>query len=388
MALKKGKGMVHRLYGWRVSYFTAKLSCYLNYKQIPYEEKYMNAFDLYHTAKKKVGTPVMPILVTPKGEWLQDTKDIIDEMEKRYPEHSVYPKTPCKKFVSLVLETWADEFWVPHAMHYRWNRPESVTFFLAEAGQNLLPYFPSFIRDYASSIVKQTLVGFLPSVGVRPAQYVIVEEWTVDMLNKLDSHFEAHPYLLGETPSIGDFALAGPLVAHLGRDPWPKEHLISKTPHVRQWIERISTLSYKDVPGADSDNDDDEIPATLMPMLRAISQEFLPMISETIPPVEELSKDPKFSTGRPLPRTLHDITFPMHNASYSRSAIPFHLWKVQNIIDRVAQDSDEDKRRLDVWLDQVAGDFNGKEILKMKFPRLERVGVRVKIQQSGERQQK
>lgn len=342
----------------------------------------MNVFDLYYTAKKKVGTPVMPILVTPKGEWLQDTKDIIQEMEKRYLEHSVYPKTPCKRFVSLVLETWADEFWVPHAMHYRWNRPDSVTFFLEEAGHNLFPYFPRFIRDYASSIVKQTLVGYLPSVGVRPEQYVIVEEWTVDMLNKLDSHFQAHPYLLGETPSIGDFALAGPLVAHLGRDPWPKEHLISKTPHVRQWIERISTLSYKDVtPGADSDNDD-EIPATLMPMLRAISKEFLPMITETVPQVEELSKNPKFSTGHPLPRTLEDITFPMHNASYSRRAIPFHLWKIQSIIDEMSQESNENKQRLDAWLDHVADDFNGKEILKMKFPRLERVGVRVKIQQS------
>jgi glutathione S-transferase len=374
--------MLHRLYGWKVSYFTAKLGCYLNYKQIPYQEKYMNAFDLYYTAKKKVGIPVMPILVTPQGEWLQDTKAIIDEMEKRYPEHSVYPKTPCKRFVSLVLEAWADEFWVPHAMHYRWNRPESVEFFLAEAGQNLLPNFPSFLRNAAGSIVKKTLVGYLPSVGVRPEQYAIVEKWTVDMLNKLDSHFEVHPYLLGDTPSIGDFALAGPLVAHLGRDTWPKEHLISKTPHVRQWIERISTLSHKDVTLGPLSEDNDEIPATLFPMLRAISQEFLPMISETIPPVEELSKNPKFSTGRPLPRTLEDITFPMHNSSYSRRATPFHLWKVQGILDHVSSQSNEDKKQLNVWLEKVAGEFNGKGFLELNFPRLERVGVRVKIQQS------
>lgn len=338
----------------------------------------MNAFDLYYTAPKKVGVTVMPILVTPKGEWLQDTKDIIDEMEKRYPDHSIYPQTPCKKFVSLVLETWADEYWIPHAMHYRWNRKESIEFFEKEASAILFPYFPKFIQDYACGFVTKTLIGYLPSVGVRPNQYPIVEGWTVDMLDKLNAHFAVHPFLLGVTPSIGDIGLAGPLVAHLGRDTWPKENLISKYPYVKQWIDRIQNTSSKDIaPTLETD----EIPATLMPILHVISKEFIPMLSNSIPTIEEVIKNPKFSSGRLLPRTLDDVTFPMFGQPFSRRITPFHLWKIQNIIDRYHNDTQENQKALDDWLNQVAGQFNGKELLQMKFPRLDRVGFRVKVHQ-------
>jgi glutathione S-transferase len=370
--------MAYRLYGWRVSYFTAKLRCYLNYKKIPYEEKPMNVIDLYHTAKNKVGVSVMPILVTPQNEWLQDTKDIINEMERRFPERPVYPLTPCKRYVSQVIETWADEFWVPHAMHYRWNRPESVSFFQAEAARNLFPYGPRFLQNYASDKVKTTLVNYLPFVGVTPNQYAILEDWTVDMLTKLDSHFAIHPYLLGSSPSIGDFGLAGPLVAHLGRDTWPKEHLIPNTPHLQQWIERMDALSSPDLPqGSESD----EIPPTLLPILAAISREFIPMMAQTILAVEPLSANPKFLTGSPLPRSLQEIHFPMHQSPYSRHATPFHLWKIQNIIDAVQSDSADNRRMLEAWLEEVKDQFDGKEILEMRFPRLDRVGVRVRFHQ-------
>lgn len=367
---------IYQLYGWRLSYFTMKLKCYLTCKQIPFEEKPMNAFDLYYMANKKVGVSVMPILVTPKGDWLQDTKDIIDEMEKRYPEHSIYPKTPCKKFVSLVLESWADEYWIPHAMHYRWNRKESVDFFEKEASRNLFPFFPKFIQNYGSGMVMKTLIGYLPSVGVRPNQYPIVEDWTVDMLEKLNDHFAAHPFLLGGTPSIGDIGLAGPLVAHLGRDTWPKENLISKYPHVKEWIDRIQNTSLKDLPPT---LETDDIPTTLMPILNVISKEFIPMLSSSVPPIEKVANDPKFSSGRPLPRTLDDVTFTMFGQPFSRRATPFHLWKVQNIIDVYQNDTNENKATLDAWLQKVDGQFNGKDLLQLKFPRLDRVGVRVKV---------
>lgn len=374
--------MSYKLYGWRVSYFTSKLKCYLKYKNILFEEKPMNAFDLYYTAQKKVGARVMPILLTPNNEWLGDTKDIIDELERRFPESKVYPSTPCKRFVSLLLETWADEFWVPHAMHYRWNRPESVLFFENEVSKLLFPYGPRILQNYGVGKVKHTLIGFLPFVGVRPNQYEAIEEWTENMLQILDEHFSKHSYLLGDIPTIGDFGLAGPLVAHLGRDTWPKEHLISKTPNVKKWIENISTLSYKDINITQNTDESDEIPSTLIPILNIISNEFIPMLSQTANLVNDLSKIPKFQTNRPLPRSLEDVTIQMNQHSFSRAGTPFHLWKVQKIIENINNSlSDEEKNQLQSWLHKEENHFKGNDLLHLQFPHLERVGVRVRFQQ-------
>lgn len=100
---------VHTLYGWRLSYYTAKVLCYLRYKNIPFVEKPMTFIDIQYRAQKHTGAKVMPIVVTPNGEWIQDTRIIIEHMERLYPEAPVFPITPRKLFVSGLIESWADD---------------------------------------------------------------------------------------------------------------------------------------------------------------------------------------------------------------------------------------------------------------------------------------
>src|SRR3546814_11453768 len=102
---------------------------------------------------------------------------------------------------------WADEWWIPAAMHYRWSFPENYLLFEADAGNALLPGFPRFAKDRLAAYVASTLRGYLPSVGVVPAQFAMMERWTENMLDALDRHFSLLPFLFGSTPSIADFAL-------------------------------------------------------------------------------------------------------------------------------------------------------------------------------------
>src|SRR3546814_13148412 len=69
----------------------------------------------------KTGAMVMPVVVTPEGEWLQDTTHIVDVLEQRFPDAPVLPATPRQRIVAELLEMWADEWWIPAAMHYRWS---------------------------------------------------------------------------------------------------------------------------------------------------------------------------------------------------------------------------------------------------------------------------
>jgi glutathione S-transferase len=88
------RGAPYILYGWHLSYFTGKARCYLRYKKIPFIEKPVDFYTLTRRIKRHTGAVVMPVVVTPEGEWLQDTSLIIDRLEERFPAKSVVPMRP------------------------------------------------------------------------------------------------------------------------------------------------------------------------------------------------------------------------------------------------------------------------------------------------------
>lgn len=273
-------------------------------------EKFISFFEM-DMIKKQTGAMVMPAVMTPDGEWLQDSRHIIEKMEIEYPTPSVFPSTPRRKFISGLLEAWGDEYWLSPAMYYRWNMPENVESFKREAGDNLLPWTPRFIKNLVANKTAAVLISYLPAVGIVPDQHKMMEEWTVDMVQKLNAHFEHHPYLLGDIPTIGDFGLAGPFVAHLGYDPASKKALLSDSPHLSSWIDRVSTVSHLDI-ATNAGPETDDIPETLLPVLHSVFTEFMPMLQASVAPVCELSNLAKFTTeGKKLPRSLGPVQFPM-----------------------------------------------------------------------------
>src|SRR3546814_7120911 len=113
----------------------------------------------------KTGAMVMPVVVTPEGEWLQDTTHIVDVLEQRFPDAPVLPATPRQRIVAELLEMWADEWWIPAAMHYRWSFPANSLLFEADAGNALLPGFPRFAKNRLAAYVadrKSTRLNAIP----------------------------------------------------------------------------------------------------------------------------------------------------------------------------------------------------------------------------------
>ncbi len=354
-------------YAWQLSYFSGKTRSYLRYKNIPFIEKPIDFYTFSVRAKKHTNAAVMPIVVTPEGEWLQDTSHIIDRLEQRFTEAPVVPATPVQRMASYLIEAWADEWWLVVAMYTRWCHPENYPLFLNDAGKGLLPWFPRFLQDRLGAKAANQMRSHLPSLGLVPGQIEMVAEWTRNALDLLEQHFNKYPFLFGDKPSIGDFGLIGPLYAHLGRDPWSKRELIDTRPSVRAWVDRMNkpqALSGKFMPG-------DTIPETLTPIFKMISLEFLPMVEGILREVKIAI--PKCPPGKPLPRGLGEVSFPMGNGSYRRAAIPYILWMVQRILDMYRQMPPKDQADVRAWLRSVGGEH----LLELEIPRLRRVGLRV-----------
>lgn len=366
MASSRPSVRPHLLHAWHLSYFSGKTRAYLRYKGIPFVERPIDVVTLMWRIPRHVGARVMPVVVTPRGEWLQDTTDICDTLEVRYPQAPVLPATPAQRVVALLLEAWADEWWVPVAMHYRWSYAENYALFERDAGNALLPGLPAFARRRMAAYVADLLRGYLPRVGVVPQQYALLEGWTVGMLDHLEVHFATLPYLLGQRPSVADFALLGPLYAHLSRDPWPARELVAPRPHLSDWVRRMNTPQ----PRSGAFLADDVIPATLRPVLDAVFGEFYPMLAGIRGAVAEALASAA-RAGRPLPRSLGVIEFPMGAGRYRRDAMPYTLWMMQRVQDEYAALSAEARAGVDAAVGgrgRIAFDCG---------PRLRRVGLRV-----------
>lgn len=365
----------YTLYGWHLSYFSAKVRCYLAHKGVPFDDRAVDLWTLMVTIRRRTGVVVMPVLRTPDGRWLQDSSDIIDELERRFPARPVIPDTARQRFVALLLEAWADEWWIPIAMHTRWTHAENYPLFEHDAGTALLPGWPRVLQRRAAASIAARLRSYLPLVGVRPEQLTMMDRWTHDTLDLFEAHFSVHAYLLGGRPSLADFAFAGPMYAHLGRDPWPRREFIERRPKLCAWIERmadpardpsLATAAAEWLP-------DDTLAPTLHPIITRIAQEFGVQLQGIAAQVRTLASN--WPQGKPLPRGLADVEFPMGEARFRRAAMPYSLWMAQRCRDAATSLDAADR----IALDDALAKMDASSLLQLDFPRLHRHGLRVAL---------
>ncbi len=369
----------YTFYGWHLSYFSGKTRAYLHYKGIPFVDKAVDAYTLMKRIPAKTGATVMPVVVTPQGEWLQDTTHIVEVLEKRFPEKPVVPGTPRQRIAAELIEAWADEWWIPTAMHYRWSYPENYPLFRNDAGRGLLPWAPAPLRNRLADYAANKMRGYLADVGVRPEQFEQLESWTESMLDALEKHFGEHDYLFGGAPTIADFALVGPMYGHLGRDPAPLRDLVQPRPHLQAWIQRV----HEGQAASGSLLADDAIAPTLDPIFHSVFHEFMPMGMAIRDAIIEAQATLSPRRKR-LPRSLGRIEFPMAGKPFSRNALPYIMWMLQRV--------QNDYRALPEGEQLVVQDWLGQQdaagILDADFgPELIRKGLHVAIAPgSGEQQ--
>jgi glutathione S-transferase len=335
------------LHGWKLSYFTAKVRAYMRYKQFDFEDREMGAYDLMVRVPKKTGASVMPVVQTKSGQWLQDTTEIIALLDSHHPSPPISTATPVQEIASMLLEIWADEFWIPSAMHYRWSYPENYGLFEHDAGKALAPYAPRILKRKLVAYVAGKLKGYLPGVGVTPSQTDLIEQWTNQNLDQLEAHFEQLPYLLGSQPTIADFALVGPLQAHLNRDPASKRMLMDSRPNIQAWATRVcegeraaSPLSSEQAPAE-----------TLAPLLQGLFNELIPQCLAIAEKANAFVSEHQKQSGDGLPRSIGEITFPTLDGEFTRLGNPYTLWMLQRVKQRYKSFTDSEQQQVDRWLE-------------------------------------
>ena len=229
---------VYRLYGAELSPYSVKARSYLRYKGLPHRWIVRGAatqgeFQAY--AK----LPLIPLLVTPENEAMQDSTPLIEELERRHPEPALQPGDAPRAFLSALIEEYADEWGNKAMFHYRWSfEADRLSAAWRIAGSILGPDAAQSDLQQAAAGIVQRMVPRLALVGSHAGTKDLIESSFRRQLEIAEAHLASRPFLFGKRPALADLGFAAQLY-ELSTDPTPQA-LMQHFPGVLAYVARMN----------------------------------------------------------------------------------------------------------------------------------------------------
>ena len=272
------RSKAYRVHGMMQSYFTRKMTGYLDYKGIPWR---FRRFPGMSAAALAAGFPGgVPAVETPDGEFMWDSTAMIHHLELRFPEPAVLPDDPVQRFLCYVVEDAADEWLYRPAVGTRWHFAENAAVGGFELARDIAVKAP-VPCDQAYAAVGAHVRSSCPALGVTEGN---IQLWVDDVLRPwmrvLGAHLAHRPYLFGARPSLADFALFGGNAAHFINDPLCRRWVDEDAPAVVQHTHRLFEPEDQEFGAWDEPTGDPgEPPATLVAILADLARLYLPWVS-------------------------------------------------------------------------------------------------------------
>ncbi len=260
----------YRIFGVELSPYSVKIRSYFRYKGIPHKWIIRNG-DSQAEYQKYARLPIVPLVVTPKDEGIQDSTPIIDRLESEYPQPTIHPSDQVAAFVSVLLEEFGDEWGNKWMFHYRWARDVDQLSSAGRLARMMMPAADEKQLSGAIAMVRERMVGRVWFVGSNASTAAQIEESFCDTIAILETHLASRPYLFGARPAFADFGMWGQIY-NAWTDPTPGAIIEARTPNVLAWIHRMTW------PRAEGEFETwATLEPTLMPLLeRQVGRLFMP----------------------------------------------------------------------------------------------------------------
>lgn len=262
------------LYGSTISYFTGKLEAALRYKEIDYRLEPMRSQAQRGLIPQATGVFQMPAFQLEDGRWLTDSTLILQWLDQAYPAYPLLPQDPVLRFVSLLLEDYADEWlWRP-AMHYRWHYAPDAARLSRHISQELLSDMPGPLWLKQFFVRRRQRRLFTAGDGVSAHTQAHVEGIYLGTLTALEAMFANRSFMLGARPSLVDIGFFGPMFRHFSQDPTAAALMQERAPHTQAWVDRMWASR-----GSQMQGDWVRVlPQDFAPLLREVGQAYMPYL--------------------------------------------------------------------------------------------------------------
>ncbi len=308
----------YRIYGVELSPFSVKIRSYFRYKQIPHEWIVRNAASMADY-QKFAKIPIIPLVVTPDEQGLQDSTPIMEAMDALFPEPSTRPNDAVSAFLSLLIEEFGDEWGNKWMFHLRWAREEDRLSAAGRIAGTMAPAGNEEARLAVRTQIIERMTGRVHFVGSNPVTAPQIEQSFLDGLALLEPHLATRPYLFGGRPAWGDFGLWGQ-VYNAWTDPTGAAWIENTAPHVLDWIHRMLN------PTTEGDFEDwSSLEGTLLPFVKdQIGELFCPWTVANAAAMgagsDEFSVELKGQTFTQIPQKYHAKSLQVIRAKYAAVA--------------------------------------------------------------------
>lgn len=324
------------LYGMSASLFTGKVRSYLIHNGIPFIERGAGHPTFTQEIVPKIGRWIIPVLVTPEGQIIQDGTEIIDFLDANgLSRDPLCPEDPVLRAVAHVFELFGGEGLLRPAMHYRWNfDADNLSFLRANFAEafppGLTPEQQSTMFDHSSGRMRKAGAAFGVSEATSPA----IEASYAEFLSLLEVHLSGTYYVLGGYPTLADYGLMNGLYAHLSRDPHPALIMKRVAPHVFAWTERMNRLPRDAHHIANAPKGlFDDVPDTLTALMQFVAADFLPELSAHNQFTNQWLTDHEDTPNDPMERSLGMATFDWRGQEIATAVMPYRNWVIQRLTD-------------------------------------------------------
>ena len=198
---------VYRIFGSEMSPYSLKVRSYFRYKEIPHE--WLLRGENAEAYQQYARLPIVPTVVTPGNEGLQDSTPIIEALEAERPSPSIYPDDPCLKFLSQLIEEFGDEWGNKWMFHYRWARDADQVSASKRIVADMLPHATEDEKSPMIAQVQERMKNRIGVVGSNETTAAFIEQTFKDRMLLLEAHLSERRYLFGGRPSFADFGMSG-----------------------------------------------------------------------------------------------------------------------------------------------------------------------------------
>jgi glutathione S-transferase len=193
------------LYQWELSQYSEKVRLILDYKGLEYRKIEVTPGIGQLELFRLTGQQQVPVLKD-GNRYVVDSTEIAKYLDLEYPERPLFPQDPQKRGLTLLIEEWADE-----SIGIKGRK---ALFSAISQDQNfrksLLPtttpdIFKYLVQGVPSDLL--TVLGF--GVGYSPDVVRLAIADLKQDLEALTLLLTDSPYLVGDEPTLADFAVAG-----------------------------------------------------------------------------------------------------------------------------------------------------------------------------------
>ncbi len=258
----------YKIYGAEMSPYSVKVRSYFRYKNIPHQ--WLSRMRQDEEYKKYARIPIIPLVVTPDEEGMQDSTPLMEKLDPLFPEPSIHPDDPALAFLSCLIEEYGDEWGNKLMFHHRWYTEPDQLATAHVLARDVLPYEDREKVDGLAEKILQRMSGRGSFVGSSDETAPLISKYFDRLLEILEPHLEDRLYLFGDRPAFADFGL-GLQVYEMALDPTTGAIIRARTPNVLKWAYRM-TDPRNDGPFEDWPS----LRPTLEPLLADAGAYFLP----------------------------------------------------------------------------------------------------------------